>query len=89
MSNKYAVPGKVAINGASNGGKCQIILFFIYIMTLWAGLLVATCINRAPEGTFSAAVAEVGVLNMLKVSTLLCAWLYYGQNENTTSGFQP
>ena len=24
-----------------------------------------------------------------KVSLLLCAWLYYGQNENTTSGFQP
>ena len=54
-------------------------------MTLWAGLLVAACINRAPEGTFGAAVAEVGVLDMLKVSLLFCARLYYGQNEDTTS----
>lgn len=31
------------------------------------GLLVAACVNRAPPGTFGAAVAEVGVLDMLKV----------------------
>lgn len=31
------------------------------------GLLVAACVNRAPEGTFGAAVADVGVLDMLKV----------------------
>lgn len=31
------------------------------------GLLVAACINRAPPGTFGAAVAEVGVLDLLKV----------------------
>ncbi|KZT27069.1 hypothetical protein NEOLEDRAFT_1194599 [Neolentinus lepideus HHB14362 ss-1] len=49
VQNKYAAPGKVAINGGSNGG-----------------LLVAACINRAPEGTFGAAVAEVGVLDLLK-----------------------
>jgi len=30
------------------------------------GLLVAACVNRAPPGTFGAAVAEVGVLDMLK-----------------------
>ncbi|TFK43090.1 prolyl oligopeptidase [Crucibulum laeve] len=30
------------------------------------GLLVAACVNRAPEGTFGAAVAEVGVLDLLK-----------------------
>ncbi|THH11283.1 hypothetical protein EW145_g767 [Phellinidium pouzarii] len=30
------------------------------------GLLVAACVNMAPEGTFGAAVAEVGVLDMLK-----------------------
>lgn len=28
---------------------------------------MAACINRAPSGTFGAAVAEVGVLDMLKV----------------------
>ncbi|TFK56208.1 hypothetical protein OE88DRAFT_1641899 [Heliocybe sulcata] len=49
VKNKYAAPGKVAINGGSNGGT-----------------LVAACINRAPEGTFGAAVAEVGVHDLLK-----------------------
>lgn len=37
------------------------------------GLLVAACVNRAPEGTFGAAVAEVGVLDMLKVRQV---WAY-------------
>jgi prolyl oligopeptidase PreP (S9A serine peptidase family) len=32
-----------------------------------SGLLVAACVNRAPEGTFSAAICEVGVLDFLKV----------------------
>ncbi|KAI0346955.1 hypothetical protein BDW22DRAFT_1321836 [Trametopsis cervina] len=49
VENKYAAPGKVAINGGSNGG-----------------LLVAACVNRAPEGLIGAAVAEVGVLDLLK-----------------------
>ncbi|KAF8164897.1 prolyl oligopeptidase [Crassisporium funariophilum] len=49
VKNKYAAPGKVAINGGSNGG-----------------LLVAACVNRAPEGTFGVAVADVGVLDLLK-----------------------
>lgn len=52
MKNKYAAPGKVAINGGSNGG-----------------LLVAACVNRAPEGLLGAAIAEVGVLDLLKVYT--------------------
>ncbi|KAJ8502127.1 hypothetical protein ONZ51_g205 [Trametes cubensis] len=50
VDNKYAAPGKVAINGGSNGG-----------------LLVAACVNRAPEGLLGAAVADVGVLDLLKV----------------------
>jgi prolyl oligopeptidase PreP (S9A serine peptidase family) len=31
------------------------------------GLLVGACINRAPAGTFGAAVADVGVMDLLKV----------------------
>ncbi|KAL0949097.1 hypothetical protein HGRIS_009187 [Hohenbuehelia grisea] len=59
VDNKYAAPGKVAINGGSNGG-----------------LLVAACVNRAPEGTFGAAIAEVGVLDLLKfhLFTIGKAW---------------
>ena len=33
------------------------------------GLLVAACVNRAPEGLLGAAVAEVGVHDLLKVSS--------------------
>lgn len=59
IDNKYAAPGKVAINGGSNGG-----------------LLVAACVNRAPEGLLGAAVAEVGVLDLLKFAdfTIGRAW---------------
>ncbi|PSS31987.1 hypothetical protein PHLCEN_2v2229 [Hermanssonia centrifuga] len=59
IDNKYAAPGKVAINGGSNGG-----------------LLVAACVNRAPEGLIGAAVAEVGVLDLLKFAdfTIGRAW---------------
>ena len=32
---------------------------------------MAACINRAPEGTFGAAVADVGVLDLLKVRIFL------------------
>lgn len=38
------------------------------VLTPPTGLLVAACVNRAPPGTFGAAVAEVGVLDLLKVS---------------------
>ncbi|KAI0722036.1 prolyl oligopeptidase [Cerioporus squamosus] len=59
VDNKYAAPGKVAINGGSNGG-----------------LLVAACVNRAPEGLLGAAVADVGVLDLLKFAdfTIGRAW---------------
>ncbi|KAH9921497.1 prolyl oligopeptidase [Epithele typhae] len=53
VDNKYAAPGKIAMNGGSNGG-----------------LLVAACVNRAAEGLIGAAVADVGVLDMLKSSGL-------------------
>jgi hypothetical protein len=39
------------------------------LLGLVPGLLVAACVNRAPEGTFGAAVAEVGVLDLLRVRT--------------------
>ncbi|KZT74475.1 hypothetical protein DAEQUDRAFT_720646 [Daedalea quercina L-15889] len=59
VDNKYAARGKVALNGASNGG-----------------LLVAACVNRAPEGLLGSAVAEVGVLDLLKFAdfTIGRAW---------------
>ena len=39
------------------------------ILTRCLGLLVAACTNIAPEGTFGAAIADVGVLDMLKASS--------------------
>ncbi|KAF7969402.1 hypothetical protein HWV62_27391 [Athelia sp. TMB] len=41
------------------------------------GLLVAACVNRAPEGLIGAAVAEVGVLDLLKFAdfTIGKAWV--------------
>ena len=71
VKNKYAGKGKVAINGGSNGGtsrkldiSANLSCSFIFCITI--GLLVAASVNRAPEGTFGAAVAEVGVLDLLK-----------------------
>jgi len=37
------------------------------MVTVSIGLLVSACVNRAPEGLFGAAVAEVGVHDLLKV----------------------
>lgn len=50
--------------------------FYSYFLTshmqYLIGLLVGACINRAPEGTFGAAVAEVGVMDLLKVCMNEC-----------------
>ncbi|KAG8895004.1 hypothetical protein FRB99_000820, partial [Tulasnella sp. 403] len=49
------------------------------------GTLVAACVNRAPEGTFGAAVADVGVMDLLKFHryTIGSAWISdYGNPDN-------
>jgi prolyl oligopeptidase len=66
VQNKYAAPGKVAIHGGSNGGRCFLCGESSAAHAV-AGLLVSACVLRAPEGTFGAAVAEVGVHDYLKV----------------------
>lgn len=70
VKEKYAGKGKVAINGGSNGGQYstfQDLRLHLGLRLFLTGLLVAACVNRAPEGTFGAAVAEVGVHDLLKV----------------------
>ena len=70
VDNKYAAPGKVAINGGSNGGAFMLCRRPTLMMLIGreTGLLVAACVNRAPEGLLGAAVADVGVLDLLKAS---------------------
>lgn len=68
VKNKIAAPGKIAINGGSNGG-----------------LLIGACVNIAPQGTFGAGVAEVGVMDLLKFAdfTIGKAWTAdYGDPHN-------
>ncbi|EGN96818.1 hypothetical protein SERLA73DRAFT_124603 [Serpula lacrymans var. lacrymans S7.3] len=64
-ATEYLVKHKYAAAGkvAINGGSN-------------GGLLVAACVNIAPEGTFGASVAEVGVLDLLKFAdfTIGKAW---------------
>ncbi|KAI0092497.1 prolyl oligopeptidase [Irpex rosettiformis] len=64
-ATEYLVKSKYAASGkvAINGGSN-------------GGLLVAACVNRAPEGLLGAAVAEVGVLDLLKFAdfTIGRAW---------------
>ena len=72
VKHKYVGAGKVAINGGSNGGEDNFSPLTYFSDSVgcvcWStGLLVAACVNRAPEGTFGAAVAEVGVLDLLRV----------------------
>jgi hypothetical protein len=59
------------------GTVCRLSRTHQNLFGLFAGLLVAACVNRAPEGTFGAAVAEVGVLDLLKASTLGRCHDYY------------
>ncbi len=44
------------------------VIVHVDMLIFVSGLLVAACVNRAPEGLIGAAVAEVGVLDLLKVS---------------------
>lgn len=74
-ATEYLVANKYAGAGkvAINGGSN-------------GGLLVAACVNRAPVGTFGAAVAEVGVLDMLKFHkfTIGNAWTSdYGNPDDS------
>jgi len=71
VSNKYTNPKKLAINGGSNGGllvgACVNQVFFFKNRN--NNLLVVICLTllllKAPE-LFGAAVADVGVLDMLR-----------------------
>nr|E2JFG1.1 RecName: Full=Prolyl oligopeptidase A [Amanita bisporigera]ADN19204.1 prolyl oligopeptidase [Amanita bisporigera] len=73
-ATQFLVKNKYAAGGkvAINGGSN-------------GGLLVAACVNRAREGTFGAAIAEVGVLDLLKFPkfTIGKAWISdYGDPED-------
>ncbi|PFH50576.1 hypothetical protein AMATHDRAFT_193040 [Amanita thiersii Skay4041] len=78
-ATEFLVKNKYAARGkvAINGGSN-------------GGLLVAACVNRAPEGLLGAAVAEVGVLDLLKACfsffskfTIGRAWTSdYGDPDN-------
>ncbi|TCD60280.1 hypothetical protein EIP91_010432 [Steccherinum ochraceum] len=65
VENKFAAPGKVVLNGGSNGG-----------------LLVAACLEQAPEGLLGAAVAEVGVHDLLKFPDFTIGWAYMSDYGN-------
>ncbi|KAG9313061.1 prolyl oligopeptidase [Chiua virens] len=68
LITKSPAAGKVAINGGSNGGKWSHDLIDNHdLITSPTGLLVGACVNIAPQGTFGAAAAEVGVMDLLKV----------------------
>ena len=81
VEHKYAARGKVAINGGSNGGMQPPWFHSTVVLnsdSQLSGLLVAACVNRAPEGLLGAAVAEVGVLDLLKVRNFFVTYLERG-----------
>jgi prolyl oligopeptidase len=66
-SSGWSGPGRIAINGGSNGG-----------------LLVGACLTQHPE-LFGAAVADVGVFDMLRFHQFTVGWLWkteYGDPED-------
>ncbi|HTZ08858.1 MAG TPA: prolyl oligopeptidase family serine peptidase [Acidimicrobiales bacterium] len=58
VTSGWTRPGRIAVNGASNGG-----------------LLVGACLTQHPE-LFGAAVAEVGVLDMLRFDRFTIGWAW-------------
>ena len=76
VENRYVAKGKTVINGGSNGGVLvlsstlnpRLMVITLLLLLLLIGLLVSACVNRAPEGLLGAAIAEVGVHDLLKVT---------------------
>lgn len=54
------------------------------VVTVSIGLLVSACVNRAPEGLHGAAIAEVGVHDLLKVLSLSAHASYPALNMSSS-----
>lgn len=63
------VPGRWPLTVDQTEVRVVLVLcIVIHLFSESTGLLVGACVNRAPEGTFGAAVADVGVMDLLKVN---------------------